>query len=338
MFSKKLFLLSSKIKKIVPASVKYNLKKYGYKIISLFLNILEPGVGEFFTFYTRPMYAVGVSIIPACPVHDYSEYAIVMQGPIALKHRFTLETLLLYKKYFPNAFIVLSTWEGEDIYTVNCVRNAGIEVILNKKPDAGLFNVNLQTVSSMAGLRLVAKMNKKYVLKTRTDQRIYNSESLIFLSNLLKNFPVTIPGFKQKGRLIGIGAYNYKIKRKPYHLVDNLIFGYIEDVLLYFGADFISDNPPALEFLKDRYPNAPFTAEGYLFTEFLKKIGHKPENTPEDYLRSLAMHCILADARSLGWYWFKYKRFIEYQNLEWTYKNNGHLSFVEWFNLYNSYQ
>jgi len=321
-----------KIKKFIPATLKYNLKKFGRGIISSFINILEPITGKFFIFYTRPMYTEGIPIVSAYPIHDYSEYAIVMQGPIAIKHHFTLETLLLYKKYFPKAFIVLSTWEGEDMDTVNRARSAGVEVILNKKPAAGLLNVNLQTASSTAGLKLAAKMNKKYALKTRTDERIYNSQFLIFLSNLLKNFPITASGFRQKGRIIGIGAYNYKVKPKMYHVYDNFIFGYTEDVILYFGADLISNNPPALEFLKDGYPDFPFTAEGYLFTEYLKKIGHKPENTPEDYLISLARHCLLVDARSLGRYWFKYRRFIDHWG------SDNHFSFAEWLDLYNFYR
>ncbi|KKS34038.1 MAG: hypothetical protein UU95_C0018G0014 [Parcubacteria group bacterium GW2011_GWC2_42_12] len=328
-----------KIKKFIPANFKRKLKDLGIKIIFLFLNIVEPLTGKFVSFSTRPIRASGISILSVCPEENYSEYTIVMQGPIVTKYRFTLETLLIYKKLFPGAFIVLSTWEGGDTYTIEAARGAGLEVIINKKPIPGLFNVNMQTVSAMAGLRLAAKLNKKYALKVRADQRIYNSESLTFFSNLLKNFPLTVSGSKLKGRIIATGAYNFKIKQKIYNIYESSpIFGYLEDVMLFFGADLISNNPPPLEFLKKYYPNSPFMAEGYIFTEFLKKIGHQPENTPEDYLRCLARYCILIDAMTLGWYWFKYKRFIECQNLGLTYEHNGHLAFTDWLNLYNYYK
>lgn len=330
--------LFSKAKKLIPLFLRRYLGNRKNKITGFLLNILESVTGRYFTFHIRPMCASDVFTDPKEIHYDYSRYAIVIQGPINKKHDFTLETMRLYKKYFPNALIVLSTWEGEDAYTINCAKDIGVEVILNKKPAvAGFNNVNLQMTSSMAGLNFAAKMNKEYALKTRTDQRIYNSNSLLFLSNLLRNFPITASGSKQKGRLIGIGAYNYNTRPKLYHLYDNFIFGYVKDVSMYFGAYFISNEAPVLTFLKDLYPHRPFTAEGYFFTEFLKKNGHKLKYTPEDYLQSLARYCILVDARSLGWYWYKYRRFFEYQNLNLTYKDSGNFSFVEWLNIYYSY-
>ncbi len=335
---KKISSLFSKIIRNVSVFEKNKLKKFNYELLSLFFGFFESLTGQYFTFQIRPMRADEILIDLKKVNDDYSEFAIVMQGPINKLNNFTLETLKLYRRYFPNALIILSTWEDEDAQTINLARNFGIEVLLNKKPDIpGFFNVNMQLITAMAGLRLAEKMNKKYVMKTRTDQRVYNEKSLIFMSNLLKDFPLEVSGFRQRGRLIGIGAYNYDTKPKPYHFFDNLIFGYTEDVMSYFGADFISDNPE-IEFLKDRYPDCPFTAEISLFTEFLKKIGYKIGYTPEDYLKSLARHCILVDARSLGWYWLKYRRFIEYQNLGLNYRNKSHFSFVEWLNLYNHYK
>ena len=195
----------------------------------------------------------------------------------------------------------------------------------------------MQIVTSTAGLELAVKMKKKYSLKTRTDQRIYHIRSLTFLSNLLKDFPLTIATSKQKGRLVALGAYDPATKPKPYHVYDNLIFGYTEDVLLYFSADFIPDKPE-IDFLKDRYPDCPFTVEIYFFTEFLKKVGHRLAYTPDDYLRALAAHTILVDPRSLGWYWYKYWRFTRDQNMNVTYRNRIHIGFVEWLNLYTSHQ
>ena len=135
MFFKKLFSLSSEIKKIIPASVKHDLKKYKIKVYGLFFDVLEPVMGKFVTFHTRPMFAAGVFVDPRDVDHDHSEYAVVLQGPINRRNNFTLETLLLYKKYFRNALIILSTWEGEDKYCIEQARKAGVEVILNKEPE-----------------------------------------------------------------------------------------------------------------------------------------------------------------------------------------------------------
>jgi hypothetical protein len=319
-----------KIKEFIPVSIKQNLKDFRYKVIELFCNILEPIIGGYLTFHVRPMYADGVLIDSEEVSGDYSEYAIVMQGPVIKKNNFTVETLKLYKKYFHNALIVLSTWEGEDESCLNQARMLKIEVLLNKKPENfGPVNINLQLTSAKSGITYADGKKKKYTLKTRTDERMYKYNFLIFLSNLLKNFPLIQPNSQQKGRLIGAVSS----KRKLYYFTDRLIFGYTEDVLLYFGANLVSDN--AVIKLGDF--SVPFVAEQYLFTEFLKKINYKFEYTPEDSLRAQAKHCIVMGEATLDWYWLKYRRFLEYRVPTYRQKNY-YLGFPEWLNLYNSYK
>ena len=325
-------------KKLLSPALKAWAKRRGYRVADSLLIVVERLAGTFFNIYGRPIYANSIWIDERETSRDYSEYAIVMQGPIKTRNDFTLESLKLYKKYFNNALIILSTWEGEDAHTIQGARALGVDVILNKMPaSAGFTNVNMQITTAKAGLELAAKMKKRYALKTRTDQRIYHIRSLTFLTNLVKNFPLTITASKQKGRVVALGAYDYASKPKLYHPYDNLIFGYTEDVLLYFDAPFVSDRP-VIEFLLERYPESPFNAEIHFFTEFLKKVGHTLKNTPEDYEQSLATHTILVDPRSLGWYWYKYFRYTQDQNMSVTYRNRVHLGFVEWLNIYTTYR
>lgn len=337
----------SKIKKLLPVSVKQNLKEYKYKAIKFFFDFLEPLIGRFVVFHTRPMSAKEVFIDPRDVDYDYSEYAIVVQGPVRKRNNFTLETLLLYKRFFPNAMIILSTHEGGDDYYIKRAKEAGVEVIISRRPKELILNrlgrhknINLQMISSMAGIRLAMEAKKKYTLKIRTDERIYNHNSLIFLSNLLKRFPITVPNCRQKGRLIAIN----NTMRKLYYFPDPLAFGYTEDVALYYGADFILQSRPLVmtpyglnAVIKIGSLQIPFAPEHYFFTEFLKKIGYEFEGTLEDSLRALAKHTILIDgATSLDWYFYKYNRFLEYRP---TYKQRNYmLGFAEWFNLYCRYE
>lgn len=331
MLSKYLFSASSRIKRRLPAPFKQSLKGLRYKITEFFLNIIEQMTGKYFTFHSRPMFTDEILIDPEEVGGDYSEYAIVMQGPVNKKNDFTLETLKLYKKYFHNALIILSTWEEEDAKCINQARKLGVKVLLNKKPvDFGPLNINLQLTSASAGIRLASEKHKKYTLKTRTDERMYQYNFLIFLSNLIKNFPITASGFRQKGRLIStVGS-----KRKLYYFADMQIFGYTEDVLLYFGADFVPKNANRVIKLGDAL--VPYTNEQYLFTEFLKKIGYKFKDTPEDSLRALAGHCLLVGTAPFDWYFYKHQPFLEYRVS--TYKQKNHIiEFPEWLNLYNLY-
>ncbi len=317
------------IRKFVPAPVKDTLKQWRYKAIGFFLDILEPLIGRYITFHTRPMRANGVLVEPDESIRDYSEYAIVIQGPLLLKNNFTLETLKLYKKYFRNAFLVLSTWEDEDKNQIDQIKKVGVEVILNKKPaNPGPRNINMQITSAVAGLRKATEAGKKYVLKTRTEARIYNYNSLFFLSNLLRGFPLTAPGYKQRGRLIS----THGTVHKWYFFSDMLIFGYTEDVLLYYEAALVPDDFT----LKLGDAEISFTAEQYFFTEFLKKIGYSLKYNFEDSCAAQAKQCLVLEASSLDWYWCKYERFLEFRAL--TYRRKVRFfGFPEWYNLFMLY-
>ncbi len=329
-------MIKKHIKAAIPAPMKTAIKGRLYKAVAWMLNQLENLLGELITFHTRPMRAADVLTLGAAPGKSYKNFAIVMQGPIITKRDFTVETLKLYRKFFPDALRVLSTWEGEDERHLTVAKQTGAEIILNRKPPVfGPANINLQLTSAKAGVQFAATLGVEYVLKTRTDQRMYQSAALDVLSNLLKTFPPK-GGMAQRGRIIGLGAYNFATKKKMFHLYDHLIFGFTPDVQKYFGADLVPQKPE-LEFLKQFYPNDPFTAEGYFYTEFLKKVGYNLDYTEGSYLRSLAEHCILIEPVLLDWYWYgKHRRFLEYQLSTPNYKSPRHHGFGDWLNLYQA--
>ena len=91
-----------------------------------------------------------------------------MQGPVINNDEVTtIEVVDSIKKYYPNAEVVLSTWENENVLGINYDR-----VILSKDPgcfstsDGLVVNLNRQIVSTIEGLK-VAKNN--IVVKMRTD-------------------------------------------------------------------------------------------------------------------------------------------------------------------------
>ncbi len=100
------------LKRFIPSAIKDKLKDYIYKVIGFLSSILESAAKRYTTYHIRPIKTSGIKL--ESQEFDYSNFAIAMQGPLLLKNNFTLETLKLYKKYFQNALIILSTWEGED--------------------------------------------------------------------------------------------------------------------------------------------------------------------------------------------------------------------------------
>ncbi len=325
-----LFSVSSRIKKILSPSQKERMKRFRYAVASWFLRMLEFFTGRFITFHTRPVYADGVALDPEEIAGDYSDYSIVMQGPLVTDHDFTLETLRLYRRSFPGAALILSTWEGEDARTVDAIRREAVEVLLNQKPvQSGPRNINLQIVSSVAGIRRAAETGKTYVLKTRTDMRLYNHSTLLFLSQALVRFPFSEKGLTQKGRMVNI----FGSARKWYFASDILVFGYTGDVRAYFDAPLVADAVSTLSFGS---VTVPFVPEQYFFTEFLKRVGYKLHYTNCDSLRVQAKFLVVLDPESLDWYWYKYDRHYEYRHL--TYRRRKRtMGFPEWFILYDRY-
>ncbi len=159
---------------------------------------------EFLTFHARPKRAEAFATRRDASI-DVGPVAIVMQGPIAAESDFTLETLRLYRRQFGDCHLILSTWAGTPEADLAAIRALGVDVLLCQKPvEPGLFNVNMQIVTASEGVRHAVGKGAKWVLKTRTDQRLCDPNALNFLAAIAMTFPV-VPGFSQKHRIVGIG-------------------------------------------------------------------------------------------------------------------------------------
>ncbi len=315
-------------------ALKERIKKWGNRTLSVLLAPCERLLGRFITLHLRPIYACQVLL--KADNRDYRDCAIIMQGPLLLRYSFTLETLKLYKKYYPDALLLLSTWEGEDAQTIEAARALGVEVLLNKKPvnpGPDHTNINLQIVSSVAGLKCAEAAGKRYALKTRTDYRLYNPRALSFMSDLLSAFPLPAGVATQKGRLIG----TFGSVERFYLFSDMFVFGHTEDVLSFFDVPLPKDDavlPLSVSPLGDG--KVAFRPEQYFFSEFLKKVGHTLSHTHEDSLRAQARHTVQIDWAMLDLYWFKYERHSEYRTR--LYRRRDHiLYFSDWLALYNRF-
>lgn len=170
------------------------------------------------------------------PMYSAKDVAIVMQGPVDYERDFTLETLMRYRRIYPDAMIILSTWNGEmtDEFK-NLINAIDIVIVENEIPiNRGPSNIACQLDSSLFGIER-AKENKdiKYVLKTRTDQVFYLPDFLLYFKNNLRTFPVS--SHNMKSRLLFLGApasmCNY-----PFRITDFMAFGEISDVENLYNA------------------------------------------------------------------------------------------------------
>lgn len=240
-----------------------------------------------------------------------SEWCILMQGPIITKNSFTLQTILLYRYVYPNARIILSTWKDEaKKLDSNKLHELKVDVLLLTKPDyVGISNINLQLISTIAGINFASDQRVKYVLKTRTDQRVCKSlDFLGYMRNLQTNFPIA--NDKMENRLIVASTNSFK--SRLYGVTDMYMFGSISDMKLFWNIPLEQESETLHEVKTDPvYFISNKQAEGYLVNHFFKSIDFSPSWSMEDSHYFLSQFFCIVDKEQLDLFWFKYERFIE---------------------------
>jgi hypothetical protein len=239
-----------------------------------------------------------------------SDFAILIQGQFIHKADFTYNTLLLYRKIYPNIKILLSTWEDaiETHIKLNLEKH-NIEVLLSKKPEYfGIQNINLQIKSTSEGLKFLSSKGVLFVLKTRTDQRIYSSAN--YLKHMISNVtPISInhinDSIKYKLFISNLNMYRYR----KYIISDMFMFGNINDMLKFWDVPFqrisflpLSNNPDF--YLRE-------IAEGYLLKNFFNTIEFIPSNTQFDSDNFIQNYFSLIEKDSLKLFWYKNNHFFE---------------------------
>ena len=309
-------------------------KSVNFKISKIFMMILEKVFpSHYFSIVLRLRRSDDIGAKP-----DISSFkdkvAIVMQGPIVTKDNFTYETLKIYRKRFPKISLILSTWDEYSKDELSKFKTINVEIIINSKPDySGIANINFQIESTKNGILKAKKLGLKYCLKTRTDQRIYRHDFILFFLSLLDIFKIKNKDLRKRLIISSLNTYKYRL----YGVSDMLMFGHIDDMLKYWNVSFdnrllkdVKIGISSLEYSKARI------CEVYLCTEFLKKINHCIDFTLEDSWRVLANYFCVVDSKSIDLFWFKYARWNEerrYQNMK--RKLDEEFFFSDWINSVN---
>ncbi|MFO0912163.1 MAG: WavE lipopolysaccharide synthesis family protein [Pirellulales bacterium] len=279
--------------------------------------------------------------IPALPgsqqLHVLESVAVVMQGPVVTEHDFTLETLRLYRETFPASPLILSTWAPLDRQLETSFRDLGVEVLANSPPDcAGPSNLNLQVRSVRAGLAAARATSAEFVLKTRTDTRLYAANVGDFLAALVRQFPLTGDAARsstgQRGRLVALDLATRKYV--PGHLSDILMFGLLDDMLDYwqipeFGPDVVLEHPHRFgDFIRDAIP------EVLLCGNYLRREGVDQPTSIETWWRALAERFLVVDRSMVEFFWYKYNYADDHRiSQDDLHRNLALVSFRDWLNL-----
>lgn len=215
-------------------------------------------------------------------IHSDSQIGIVIQGPVIEGNTFNFCNFI--QVTYPKVHIVLSTWDDEDVSKFKVLTKANFQIIQSKKPDfPGPSNINLQIVSSRAGIELLDKIGCSHILKTRTDIFLTNPQ---FLNYLIWAHS------KGKVNAIVFSSFNSFLFRL-FSLSDQVMFGSTADIAKYWKIDLVD---------KETSIAIP---EVFLFSEYIKSLGYQPDENLESYLAALAEYAVIADHEQLGQIWNK---------------------------------
>ena len=327
---------------IISILIYFFLKKKILLIVQLFAKILH--LGEHFFLFKLFNKNLIISSKKFTNKKNNFKIAIIIQGPIIDKSNFTIETINFYLHNYPFAPIIVSTWEGDAKKIKKIFKkeiNKKIYLILNKIPKySGYKNINLQAVSTKNAINFAKKLRCKYVLKTRSDIRIYSKNFNEYLFNLIKFYKLKYKIKKQKERII---STSFTLRYRLYAVSDLVMFGNANDLYNYF--DVLTDikiDEKFYKFIKNLrfkdknyFVQKEFCPEVYFFSEFFKKIDKKLSWTPKDYINKLSENFIIIDNNSLSIYWKKSNKLDNHFSDQATPKENSlEFCFSDWFNFF----
>ncbi len=297
------------------------------RILDKFISICESK--SFLTYHKRPKKMSTFKYeIKAKKNSTNEKTCILIQGPIVKKSHFTIETALYYQNIYKNSLIIISTYPEYLSYLNRHLQHPNIKVITSRKiEDHGPSNINLQALTTNAGIQYADICKKDYILKTRADQRFYNPETLNILHNLTEIFKVEGNKANQKERIIFASQNSFE--SRVYGPTDTFVFGHISDIKRYFDIQRVNSNSK----FKSRQKNdlaKNFLPEVYFFSNYLLKTGHKLEWGLSDYQKVMRERIIFVDSSEIDLFWPKYgKKEFRWKRYE-DVKNFQEISFNSW--------
>ena len=290
---------------------------------------------NYLTYHLRPKLSKNFNLESTCTIED--KIAIVIQGPIQEKFEFLKNTLNIYKKIFKNSFVIISTWESENINLINSLKDKNIFIIFNKEPEKSQSNIDHQIYSTYMGLDLAIRKGAKYSIKTRADVRINKNNLETYLISLIKTFPVKKNNFI-KSRIIIPSLITFKYRL--YSLSDITMFGETNDLIKYFENKKFQEGLRKLNIDTNNLINeTPVIAEIFLCSRFINNIEGNVTWELNDWWRCLKNYFCIIDNSSIDLLWHKYDWEYEFRYLR-TYSDKfaRAIDFQDWLSLYNGYE
>ena len=234
-----------------------------------------------------------------------SDVGIILQGPISHGQDFTYWTILRYLQCYPGAHVILATWYSEKLGKIAKLDEEypNLHVLRLEYPSiAGPSNINYQICSTKAGLAKVRDLKLEYVIKSRTDQCLYDVYSLDKLRYALKSFPEASSG--SRIIFLSFGSLLFRL----YAPSDMFQFGKTDQLIKYWDVKYdsrINWEPPQ-EGLSLRQWSMNELCEVYICANYLRNLGYELDFTMKQNLSFFKDLFILVDSTQVDLIWNKY--------------------------------
>ena len=261
-----------------------------------------------------------------------SDIGIILQGPICHRQNFTYLTIIRYLHCFPGAQIVLATWESEKLEKFRKLSFdfPRLHILELEKPSfPGPFNINYQICSTQAGLSKVQELNLEYVIKSRTDQCLYD----VFALDKLRNSLETSPPSLSESRIVFLSFNSFLFRL--YGPSDMFQFGKTLQLVKYWDVsfDYRENMDACLKPLSMRDYSREEICEVYICANYLRALGFKLDFTMSQNLAIFRDLFIVLDAFDVELIWNKYT----YDENRWATEEfphkNQEWNFAIWVNL-----
>lgn len=261
---------------------------------------------------------------------DSYDVSVVVSGPILGTERnpkeYTERACLSVRQFLPNAELILSTWENEDV--------EGIEydkLILSHDPGPNIGNVNRQICSRKAG---IMGANRKYVLAIRSESEIKRLDFMEYL-DMFNNHKEEFCFLNHR---IVIPATYPACRGELFHIGDWYFFGHKEDLLSFWDLPYMDDN-----MYNKTMDDILYNPHRYLITAFVKKFYpltflKKNDITSENrmiYESVVAENFVVTGFYEYGIESLKYP--LSYKFFNKLFHKEAGYTFCEWKELYNKY-
>ena len=228
-----------------------------------------------------------------------------MQGPFERRRAFTYNTLKFYAGYYINAQIIYSTWNGElEKNERENLLGIGISLVEIDKPlFPGNANIEYQLASMEAGLNVI-KGDINWVLRTRSDQRMYDLHGLDRILDLSKH----------DGCRMTALSFN-SFRNRHFSISDMWLLSSVENMRKYWKVD--NAENVLSSFIDHSLDGIP---EQILFYNYVHQNLKQEAFNYHNYFEYVTRFYRIVDCQELDFFWFKYEYQKEFRHRNYSAK------------------